>query len=675
MSKIGYLKDYKADAHSDDTLPPVLILAVCAVAARFAIHPEITFEPAYLRGEEWAAPARDIVLKHFDEPSIVILTVTVILGLHEFGTCQGGRSWMFAGMATRMAHALQLHREMDHDPLGKKNGNKSELSFTDREIRRRTMWACFTIDRFTASGTERPMYADEEDVKVQLPVKEKNFLHEIPGPTEGLTGQAHNPLSPSTDQVPDAKGNMGVAAYMIRFIALWGRVIKYLNMGGREKDQFPIWSPDSRFAHLRGQVQELKDSLPPELLNTEENLESHASEKLANQFLFMHIASYQIMLFLHRFAIPNTPGGGPTKDMPKSFVTEAIPIAINSANQISSLIAKASEHRAFAPFMGYCAFLASTVHVWGYFSDNESLKATASRHLAENIDFLNKMRRFWGVLEFIADNLRDVYRQHRDAAMKGKREAGNEAQLVQFGDWFDRYPYATSQTDSGKADLRVKEELVENPFASRKPGLQKVEEFFHSPSPPDKIAQAKKPKKNSKPTSQANRKPSHPAPSKPAKAHPLMQTSSPIPVPDIQSTMMHSQFGLNHLLYYPPDDPYSTTNNFGGFTSQNNQASLPQLDRQMVYNAYAGNDPSASSSTTTLNAMTSGSDPQDFTPMNGNGMWDGSPPVEMSQQTMLLGSEGNAGPYMPDMSTSAWFMPFNLNPPDLNGNSGGPSGR
>ena len=666
--------DHEADAISDNTLPPVLILAVCAVAARFAIHSEIASEPAYLRGEDWAAPARDIVLKHFDEPNINILTVTVILGLHEFGTCQGGRSWMFAGMATRMAHALQLHREMDHDPLGKKNGSKSELSFTDREIRRRTMWACFTIDRFTASGTERPMFADEEDIKVQLPVKERSFLQEIPGPTEDLTGEVHNPVTPNTDQASDAKGNMGVAAYMIRFIALWGRVIKYLNMGGREKDQFPMWSPESRFAHLKGQVGELKESLPPELLNTEENLESHASEKLANQFLFMHIASYQIILFLHRFAIPNTPGCGPTQDMPKLFVTEAIPIAIDAANQISSLIAKASDHRAFAPFMGYCAFLSSTVHIWGYLSDNESLKATASKHLAENIDFLNKMKRYWGVLQFMADNLRDVYRQHCDAALKGKREASKEAKVVHYGDWFDRYPYATSQTDSDDTGVRVKEDSDKHLLPSRRPGSQKLEEFFHTPPPPGKLAQPKKPRKSSKPLSQVTRKPSHPAPSLPTIRPPLMQTSPSMAMPDAQLTMMPSPFAVNHDLYYQPDDPYSTTNNFGAISSQSNQALLPQLDRQMVYNAYAGNDPSASSSTSALNAMTGGADPQDFTPVNGNAMWDGSPPIEMSQQTMLLGSEGNPGPYMPDMSTSAWFMPFNLNPPDVNGNFGAPSG-
>ena len=117
-------------------MPPVLVLAVCAISARFSTHPQINAEPAFLRGEEWASPAREIALKRYDQPSITTLTVFLLLGLHEFGTCQGGRSWLFGGMALRMAYALQLHHELATDPLSQKN---DKLSCTDREIRRRTM--------------------------------------------------------------------------------------------------------------------------------------------------------------------------------------------------------------------------------------------------------------------------------------------------------------------------------------------------------------------------------------------------------------------------------------------------------------------------------------------------------------------------------------------------------
>jgi len=128
-------------------VPPVLILAVCAISARFSSHPDVKTEPAFLRGEDWASAAREIALKRYDSPNITILIVYLLLGLHEFGTCQGGRSWMLGGMAQRMAYALQLHKDLDHDTSTRATGTGAELTFTDREIRRRTMWACFMVTK------------------------------------------------------------------------------------------------------------------------------------------------------------------------------------------------------------------------------------------------------------------------------------------------------------------------------------------------------------------------------------------------------------------------------------------------------------------------------------------------------------------------------------------------
>lgn len=179
---------------SSGTVPPVLILAVCAVSARFSTHPKVSSEPAFLRGEDWANSAADIALSRHDEPNITILTVLLLLGLHEFGTCHGGRSWSFGGQALRMAYALQLHRELDRDPLGRSNEKVSELSFTDREIRRRTMWACVLMDRFNSSGSERPPIGNEKFLHIQLPIKETHFQMEIPGPTEDLHGSVPNPV-------------------------------------------------------------------------------------------------------------------------------------------------------------------------------------------------------------------------------------------------------------------------------------------------------------------------------------------------------------------------------------------------------------------------------------------------------------------------------------------------
>lgn len=437
LHKPSFMRKLKAG-----TIPPVLILAVCAISARFSTHPQVSTEPAFLRGEQWATPARRIVEKRHYEPNITILTAMLMLGLHYFGTCEGGLSWSFGGQAMRMGYALQLHRELDHDPLGrnqianstessKKGPKPPELSFTDREIRRRTMWACYLMDTFNSSGTERPSFLNEDYYQIQLPIKESHFQMEVPGPTEDLHGNVPltNKKSLETvnnDAAIEAKANMGVAAYIVRGVVLWKRIVKYLNLGGKEKDPHSIWDPLSQFATLQRQIQQLKASLPEHMANTPENLATHISERLANQFLFLHIVLAQASLFLHRFAIPTTPSHRPHQHhqaftaagMPKSFLTNSANTVIESAALISKLISDSTGHTMTVPFAGYCAYAAATVHVWGIFSKNASLEASSKENLRHNYKYLTRMKRYWGMFHYMAESVKDLYRAFADVSSR-----------------------------------------------------------------------------------------------------------------------------------------------------------------------------------------------------------------------------------------------------------------
>ncbi|KAJ9641618.1 hypothetical protein H2204_002680 [Knufia peltigerae] len=484
LHKPSFMRKLKAG-----TIPPVLILAVCAISARFSTHPQVSTEPAFLRGEQWATPARRIVEKRHYEPNITILTAMLMLGLHYFGTCEGGLSWSFGGQAMRMGYALQLHRELDHDPLGrnqiandsnKKSPKPPELSFTDREIRRRTMWACYLMDTFNSSGTERPSFLNEDYYQIQLPIKESHFQMEVPGPTEDLYGNVpmsstfssssssttnpHNAnrqrqqqkqqqssstttnttsdsrttstaagtldttaANAAADMAAEAKANMGVSAYIVRGVVLWKRIVKYLNLGGKDKDPHPIWDTLSQFATLQRQITQLKSSLPPDLTYTPDNLAAHASERLANQFLFLHIVLAQTSLFLHRFAIPTVPSPSrrphhaayTAAGMPRAFLSNSANTVVESASLISKIIADSAGHTLTVPFAGYCAYAAATVHVWGIFSKNPTLEATSKENLRHNYKYLTRMKRYWGMFHYMAESVKDNYRAFADAAIRG----------------------------------------------------------------------------------------------------------------------------------------------------------------------------------------------------------------------------------------------------------------
>ncbi|KAI9736618.1 MAG: hypothetical protein M1834_000822 [Cirrosporium novae-zelandiae] len=678
LHKPSYMRRLRAK-----TLPPVLVLAVCALSARFSTHPQVATEPAFLRGEKWAAPAREIALKRYDQPNITILSVLLMLGLHEFGTCQGGRSWMLGGMAMRMAYALQLHQELDHDPIGRKGDKQMPLSFTDREIRRRTMWACFMMDRFNSSGTDRPICANEEEIKIQLPIKESHFQMEIPGPTESLDGSIPNPMSPSNGHVSNAKENMGVAAYTVRAIALWGRVIKYLNLGGKQSDRYVCHHPESGFSSLKKQILEFKSSLPNYLEYSPDNLRNYAVEGLANQYLFLHICCQQIILFMHRYAIPMAPGLQPPAGIPKNILANSARLAIEAANQISELVAQALEYSVDAPFAGYSAFLSSTVHVWGIFSHNTQLEATAKKCLAQNVRYLSKMKKHWGMFHYMAESLKGIYRRFADASMKGTVTPGGINQpssVFQYGDWFDQYPHGVSEIDYEDPASHSDKEPGKEAVMSQKSDLQSVEDFFRSLSPPSKSDQnlrktTKRVAKRRISTTQTQsatklETTKQQPPSVLPQQHPPRPQPQPFPSslpPSDPSSLLtayqtpslsNSLFQQNSQIQAQNPQPLFNpppTSTFPDFYPPGQPSTIPQLDRHLVYGGFSGMESAAPlNSHQHLNAAFFVGD------LNLDGT---------TTDNSNSGDGGNSGLAAASAfwnePSSAYFTPFNMDPPPL----------
>ena len=445
LHKGRYMGDLRAG-----TVPPYLNLAVCAVSARFSTHPELQTEPAFLRGEQWSKPAQDIALSVFDAPNITTLIVLILLCLHSFGCCQGGRAWMLSGMAHRMSYALRLHKDPDSDGLGIEQGNK--LSFVDREIRRRAMWACFCLDRFTSSGTERPMFAGERYMQLTLPVRESMFSQEISGPTEHLDP----PSSPLVGKVEDGvsndpKRNMGIAAHVVRIIALWGRINDYMNHGGRIMgDMYALWSPNSNWHGLAKQLEDFHADLPGRLHYNEANLKVFEAENVANAFLLLHVAYNQSVIFLNRYAFPNIAVYDPCKGEPKAFIETGRQKALEAANRISDIIGEATKYRMVFPFAGYAAYISSAVQLYGAFSQDRAVAEVSKERLSRNIRFLLRMKKHWGMLHFLTENLKELYRIHADAANKGaplKPDTGGRRSVYQYADWHERFPRGVSTAD------------------------------------------------------------------------------------------------------------------------------------------------------------------------------------------------------------------------------------
>ena len=108
----------------------VLLYSLCAIAARFS--------PIHRAAEEqFAQQARQLILENFSEQKLEVVQAMVIMGLHDFGSGNGPKAWMFCGMAVRLGSAMNLNME----PKREKGQSPVEI-----EVQRRTYWSYYLMD-------------------------------------------------------------------------------------------------------------------------------------------------------------------------------------------------------------------------------------------------------------------------------------------------------------------------------------------------------------------------------------------------------------------------------------------------------------------------------------------------------------------------------------------------
>jgi len=233
-------------------------------------------------------------------PSVERVQALLMLGLHEWGMCRGIKAWLFVGIAVRTSQAmgLEFEQDLDDEPLALSSAMCTEAehlgvtpgrrgpkeraaglgqSFVDQEIRRRTFWSCFIMDRYLSSGKYRPQMINVRDLRVQLPSSDKAFLFgervrttllgeeigavaeraEIQG--QRRTGVYHskemgdakadNPYGLKQDVPPGSSSSAmeedeelgrweigadeGVLSRVVKIVEIWGKIAKWSCAGGR----------------------------------------------------------------------------------------------------------------------------------------------------------------------------------------------------------------------------------------------------------------------------------------------------------------------------------------------------------------------------------------------------------------------------------------------------------
>ncbi|KAI9836648.1 MAG: hypothetical protein M1819_001282 [Sarea resinae] len=297
-------------------------------------------------------------------------------------------------------------------------------TFVEQEVRRRTFWSCFMMDRFLSGGVCRPAILNVKDFKIQLPGSERAFLfgesvrtgylgddgEDQLGATEAqnqrggslfCTDRSRGPATPDTTYGRSGSGredtsiekeesgrweigaDEGVLSRVVRIMEIWGRVAKWSCYGGRSTESHPPWQRETTIHHLRSLLADFQAALPRHLTFTPANLSAHITSRTSTPYTLMHTIYFLCVIILHREYLPFVPLGctkaqGPLDsprypveeyDVPPSWWESSANECFKAARDIMDLVRVCKDWGVLVetPIVGFAIY---TVAVLGEFCMN-----------------------------------------------------------------------------------------------------------------------------------------------------------------------------------------------------------------------------------------------------------------------------------------------------------------
>ncbi|KJZ74777.1 hypothetical protein HIM_05894 [Hirsutella minnesotensis 3608] len=348
VHKPSFMRQLDKGLTSDDE--SALLHIICAHGARFLVlssclHGEHEPPPAILRtaGNQWAKKAEFLMLANFGKISVQRLMTAILLHDFHFRLGEYGQALMISGLAVRMAHALKINTEYNADVLCAES-DATAPSVASRESRRRLMWACYVLDAWAGSGVDQLTLLRENDIKIQLPCNERNFGLRIPSVTETLAvGHVLQFLPPAV--VPRRPAaNMGIMAYYIRVVALWKRIVRYVN---HLHPSIPPWQPDSPFAALDADLHLWRRELPDFVEYSAETIYARLDSNQFGALVLIHCTYHHNYLELYKLTMPDLfklakPFAFPPEH--REFLQSAQANCYYHARRIADILSDAAEH-------------------------------------------------------------------------------------------------------------------------------------------------------------------------------------------------------------------------------------------------------------------------------------------------------------------------------------------
>lgn len=319
--------------------------------------------------------ARHYMRDVFDSPTVQRIQAFTLLSSHEWGEGNNSRSFLYIGIAARMALVLGLGNESSINNEEDKVEDEA-LNQIVIESKRRTIWSVYMMDRCNSSGRERSPAIRVEDIRVRLPSQENEFI--FGNPNTCLTyEELYSFLNESSSK---KMINLSLRGYTIVLFEIWAKIAKWVGEVGAKHEKSSPWLPGSTFYNLCKLLDNLNEKIPQNYRFSDFNLRLHMELGSATHYGYFHGLYFISRIFLNREYLFCNP-----KSFPEGWWAGLTDALLISLENISSLIQQLRKNKmmVIAPFTGFEVFTSVVTSFYFCTFPNEILMEQLPLNLLE----------------------------------------------------------------------------------------------------------------------------------------------------------------------------------------------------------------------------------------------------------------------------------------------------
>ncbi|KAJ1993310.1 hypothetical protein H4R33_000719 [Dimargaris cristalligena] len=170
---------------SDTESPSLFLCSLFALMAHYSDHPYFQRDSPYRAGQEYFEHAKAHILQSLEENRMVNVLTLFLLMRYELAQARNQNSWMYLGLALRLAQRLNLNRSDTFGPLPAYP--TPNMSWAQLEVKRRIWWMIYSMDINLSIVGGRPPSVYLEDCQLDFASDDLAYISSLQAADQAQT--------------------------------------------------------------------------------------------------------------------------------------------------------------------------------------------------------------------------------------------------------------------------------------------------------------------------------------------------------------------------------------------------------------------------------------------------------------------------------------------------------